>query len=83
MKLVENWKESWKFLSNISNLLGIVLLAVLADLPSHLAASWSILPDEFKTAIPQEFIVYVAIGWFIVNIISRLILQFPKKDKEE
>lgn len=80
MKLVDNWKEGWKFLSNISNFLGIILLSILTDLPSHLVTSWSILPEEMKAAIPPEFVVWIAIIWFIVNIISRLIQQFPKKE---
>lgn len=91
MKLISNWKESYKFFSNIISFIGLLLMAILADLPSHIVSSWAILPEELKAALPPEAWIYVAMALFILNIVSRAIKQFPseadkkcieEKDKE-
>lgn len=82
MKLVHNWKEGYKFFTNIISFIGIILMTLLTDLPSHIVASWSLIPDEIKSTLPPEVVAGIAIVIFILNIISRLIKQFPEKEKE-
>jgi hypothetical protein len=57
------------------NIITIIILTILNDLPSHIIASWSLLPEEFKSQIDQEVIAYVSIGLVVLNVLSRLVSQ--------
>lgn len=83
MKLIDDWKNAWKLWSVQLNIFTIIILAILNDLPSHIIASWSLLPEEFKSQIDQEIIAYVSIVLVILNVLSRLISQTRDTVKKE
>lgn len=83
MKLIDDWDKSLRLWSVQLNILSIIVLAILNDLPSHLIAGWSMLPEEFKAEIDKSVIAYVSIGLVVLNILSRLISQTkPTIEKE-
>ena len=75
MKLIDDWKKAWRLWSVQLNIITIIILAILNDLPSHIIASWSLLPEEIKSQIDKEVIAYVTMGLVILNILSRLVSQ--------
>ena len=75
MKLIDDWKKAWRLWSVQLNIITIIILAILNDLPSHIIASWSLLPEEIKSQIDKEVIAYVSMGLVILNILSRLVSQ--------
>ena len=92
MKLIDDWKKAWRLWSVQLNVITIIILAILNDLPSHIIASWSLLPEEIKSQIDKEVIAYISMGLVLLNIISRLVSQTKAtidkeikeyKDKEE
>lgn len=85
MKLVENWRQWYKMFTNILSMIGIILMALLSDLPSHLLAGWSLLPPEFKASLPPDTTAIIAIIIFVLIVVARLIKQYSieMKNKKE
>lgn len=75
MKLIDDWKKAWRLWSVQLNIITIIILTILNDLPSHIIASWSLLPEELKSQIDKEVIAYVTMGLVVINILSRLVSQ--------
>lgn len=75
MKLIDEWKESWKYLSIQINTLGIFILALLAEMPSHLLGTWSLLPQEIKDVLDKEHLVYLGIIFMVLSILGRIVSQ--------
>ena len=75
VKLIDDWKKAWRLWSVQLNVITIIILAILNDLPSHIIASWSLLPEEIKSQIDKEVIAYISMGLVILNILSRLVSQ--------
>lgn len=83
MKLIDDWKKAWRLWSVQLNIITIVILTILNDLPSHIIASWSLLPEELKSQIDKDVIAYVSIGLVVLNILSRLVSQTRENVKHE
>ena len=64
MKLIENWQRAHRMLS-----------IQLTTLNGALVGGWQVMPADWKTMIPQGLMVKVAIGLFVLTIVSRLIDQ--------
>lgn len=75
VKLIDDWKKAWRLWSVQLNIITIIILTILNDLPSHIIASWSLLPEELKSQIDKEVIAYVTMGLVVINILSRLVSQ--------
>lgn len=73
LKLIEEWKHGWKFLS-------VQLLAISAAVQE--GAQY--LPPWAHDAIPASWWSYIAKGLFIAAIIGRFVQQdsIPKSEKE-
>ena len=66
MKLISNWRQSWRMFSQQS------LATALA-----LQGAWLALGDDLKASIPAEWVQYITIGILVLGFIGRLIEQ-PK-----
>ena len=83
MKLIDNWDKAWRLWSVQLNIITIVILTILNDLPSHIIAGWSLLPEDLKAQIDKDVIAYVSIGLVVLNILSRLVSQTRETVKHE
>lgn len=83
MKLIDNWDKAWRLWSVQLNIITIVILTILNDLPNHIIAGWSLLPEDLKAQIDQDVIAYVSIGLVVLNILSRLVSQARETVKHE
>lgn len=67
LKLIPDWKQSWKFASVITSGLGVALMS-LAEL---LGPTWNELPDSIQERVPHAST--VALGLFALSMIVRII----------
>lgn len=68
MKLVEDWKCAWRWIS--------VQAMVLAG---ALQGAWLFIPDDMKSSIPHGIVQGVTIALLVLGVAGRLVDQ-PKKD---
>lgn len=68
MRLVNDWKKSYKWLSmHCMTLAGAV------------QGAWLYIPQDIRQSVPQTFIVGITIGLLALGIFGRLIDQDKKK----
>ena len=75
MKLIEQWRSFWRMWSLRFTALGTALLGWITLSPDIIIAAWANLPDEIKAYIPQQYLMYITIGLFVLGMVSRLIKQ--------
>lgn len=61
MKLVENWREAWKWHS-------VWIIAALSAAPYV----WAELPDDLKASIPSEWLPLIAVLVGVAGIFGRV-----------
>jgi uncharacterized membrane protein len=61
--------------------IGTILLSYIAAVPDAIYLAWANLPTEFKEFIPQNYLMYISIGLFLVGMFSRIVKQ-EKLDAE-
>jgi len=71
MKLVDNWKQSWRWSS-----------MQVAGLGATICGAWEVLPNEFKKAFTADEIRWLACGSFLLINIVRII-DFSRKKKNK
>jgi len=64
MKLIENWRQAWRFLSVQAMTLAIALQGV-----------WLNLPDDLRVHLPDRVAMYVSAGVLILGLFGRLFQQ--------
>jgi anti-sigma-K factor RskA len=64
MKLIENWRDAWRFYS-------VQALAVIAALP----IVWASLPPEWQAEVPGEWIKVMVVVVAVSGILGRVLQQ--------
>lgn len=67
MKLVEDWKRAWRWIS--------VQAMVLAG---ALQGAWMFVPDDLRTSIPPGVVQGFTIVLLVLGVMGRLVDQTPK-----
>ena len=80
LKLIEQWRLFWRMWSIRFTALGTILLGWITASPDIILNAWLSLPDEIKSYLPQEYLMYITIALFILGMVSRIIKQ-DKLDK--
>lgn len=75
MKLIDNWKEAWKFWSVQLGVLGTVVTSVLLASPDAAMVAWNTFPEEFKQFIPPHWMPFIGVGIFACSMGARVIAQ--------
>jgi ABC-type uncharacterized transport system permease subunit len=71
MRLVENWKQAWTWFS-------MWAMSAIVAIPSSIALLplvWADMPQELKSQIPGNWLVWVLVGLAAAGWIGRLIDQ--------
>jgi uncharacterized integral membrane protein len=68
-KLVENWKQCWKWFS-------VQILAVLMVLP----IVWATLPSDVKDWVPHDWQIPIVMALALAGIVGRIIDQGKKPE---
>ena len=72
MKLIEEWRHAWKMFSVQANVIAISLIG-----------AYQALPDDFKHAIPSNWMMGAAAALVAIGTVGRLVDQGIKKNSEE
>lgn len=86
MKLIDDWKQSWRFLSVQFNVLGIFILSILMELPNHMLSAWFMLPPEFKDVLNKDMLIYLSMIFMSLSVAGRIVSQAKRgelTDKED
>lgn len=75
MKLISNWRDSWRMTSVNLPALGLALLAVLDAAPDALTTVWLSLPPDLKAYIPPDFGKWIGFLMIGLGVASRLVIQ--------
>lgn len=75
LKLIDCWQNFWRFWSIRFTALGSLLLGYIAAVPDALSMAWSALPDDAKTFIPPNYLMYISLALFVIGMFSRIIKQ--------
>ena len=68
VKLVDNWRNSWKWFS-------MQCMAAAGAIQS----TWMLLPDDMKSVVPPQLVSYATIAILALGGIGRLVSQTPKQ----
>ncbi len=64
VKLVDDWKNAWKWIS-----VHAMLLA------ASIQGAWTQLPDDLKASLPNHLVSYSTVALLILGIIGRILKQ--------
>jgi hypothetical protein len=70
IKIVPDWRKSWKWLSMNIPAINVAFLA-----------TWALLPEKFQDAISMEHALYIAIALIGAGMFGRLVDQNGAKDE--
>lgn len=77
MKLIDNWKKSWKFASVQFSVIGAAITLVL----DVVTTAWKMLPLHLATRLPSSG--RVAVVFFLLVILGRVLQFRPDKTEED
>lgn len=64
MKLVDDWKKAWKWLSVQLPALNLAFLG-----------TWALLPEKFQEALPMPWVIGIAVALIVCGMVGRLVKQ--------
>ena len=64
MKLIRDWRASWRFFSVQAQALTLAGIG-----------AWQVLPDEMRAAVPASVVLGMAMVLLVLGIVGRLIAQ--------
>jgi hypothetical protein len=70
MKLVDDWKQAWKWLS-------VNCMAV----AGAIQCTWLAIPDDMRSSVPPALVHWLTLTLLIAGIAGRLIRQDKPEDK--
>lgn len=77
MKLIPDWRKSWKFWSIRLGVIGTVLTSIFLAAPDAALYAWALLPEDIKAHMPPAVIKFMGIGIMAASFIARVVQQ-PK-----
>lgn len=75
MKLIDEWKNGWKFTSVQLQALGSAIFALFMAWPDAALAAWNVMPAEVKALLPERAMMLVPLPLFIAAMVARFIKQ--------
>ncbi len=80
MKLVENWKQSWRWWSIRLAAIGAAITGTLIVAPESILQAWALLPADMRASL-EAYRGYIALAAFGLAIVARLV-ERPKKGEK-
>lgn len=84
MKLIDNWKQSWKMWSVRLSALGASIMGMFLYFPEWTLYLFNAMPKEVRDLLPDNLALFLAMIVFIGTAISRIVKQEKlEKDRKE
>lgn len=80
MKLVDNWKQAWRWWSVRLAAIGAAIAGTLIVAPESILQAWALLPADMQASL-EAYRGYIALAAFGLAIVARLVEQ-PKKGEK-
>ncbi|WP_047866766.1 hypothetical protein [Sphingomonas paucimobilis] len=81
MKLITNWRQSWRWWSVRLSAFGATIFAFLLAAPDQALAIWSALPPDIQALIPNR--TEIALGLTIAVTVVRVVKQKGTADGQQ
>jgi len=81
IQFVEAAKVWWKLWSIRLGALGSAVVSLLIVFPDKALEMWAMMPEQFKSFIPPEYMPLVGVVIYVLGMVARLVRQ-RKLDKE-
>lgn len=75
MKLIDNWKQVFKFWSIQLGTLGTLVTGFLVAFPDAALHAWSLMPADMKAFIPPQYMPLIGVAIFVISMLTRLFRQ--------
>lgn len=75
MKLIDNWRQGWKFWSVRFDVIGLALIGAMEAFPQSVYYAWGLMPDSLKSHMGTDVLQWVAYSAIVASIIARFIKQ--------
>ena len=75
MKVIDEWRQGWRFWSVRLNALGAALLAAMMTWPEPLLGLWAALPRELTAILPPRAALAIPLALNLAATAARLIKQ--------
>ena len=75
MKLIDNWKQSWKMWSVRLSALGASIMGMFLYFPEWTLYLFNAMPKEVRDMLPDNLALFLAMIVFIGTAISRIVKQ--------
>lgn len=75
VKLINNWKDAWRFWSVRLSALGAAILTMVDLAPGAIASVWTQLPRTITDSLPDDMIKWIGIGLIVASPLARVIRQ--------
>lgn len=83
MKLIDGWRQAWRFWSVQLAALGTFLTGILIAFPEVTLQAWALLPADLKGAIPPQYVPLIGVAVFAASIIARLVQQRKLQQQQD
>lgn len=74
MRLVDDWKNAWKWASVQISTGAALLFAVGPDL----LTAWGLMPGDLKSALPDGTARWISVAAFLLVLLGRVFTRTPK-----
>lgn len=77
VKLIQNWRQCYKFWSTRLQIAGVFILGALQEFPDAVAQIYMVIPSDIRATLPDDTLRWIGYGCLTAGIIARIIYQ-PK-----
>ena len=75
MKMIENWRHSWRLWSVRVSAAGAIVATAAAAAPDALLSAWQALPTDLQALVPEQLGRWVTPALFAGSLAARLLKQ--------
>lgn len=75
MKVIPDWKKSWRFWSVQLSVVGTALTSILVAFPDAAVQAWAVVPADLRNMIPPAYLPLIGVGVFAMSIVARILKQ--------
>lgn len=75
IKLIDNWKDAWRFSSVRVLGLGTVVPGLIEMFPDQALRIWALLPEDMKRVVPDRYVLWYTLAVVGASFVARIIRQ--------